>query len=274
MKGVACLSLAVAGIVAGPWLVSLDPLEQHREIANQAPAAGHWLGTDEYGRDVFSRFLSGGRWSVVTGGAATVVVLVLGWTFGGAAGYIGGWVDRAIMGLVELQLVLPWLYLLLAVRALLPLRAAPRTAFIILLLLIALVSWARPARLVRGMVLSLKERGYVEPARGFGVPPWKIFVRHILPGTYGLLATQALLLFPRLVLAEVTLSFLGLGAGEPDPSWGALLIPLKQAWLLHQEWWRALPALLMLPFFLGFAWAVRSIEDRLSQERVSQERVS
>jgi peptide/nickel transport system permease protein len=123
--------------------------------------------------------------------------------------------------------------------------------------LIAAVSWARPARLVRGVVLSLGERGYVQAARGFGVPPWTIFRRHVLPGTWGLLAAQTLVLFPRFVLAEVTLSFLGLGVGEPDPNWGGLILGLKQAYLLREQWWRLLPAGLMMPLFLSCAIAAR-----------------
>src|ERR1017187_5617340 len=133
-----------------------------------------------------------------------------------------------------------------------------------MLTLIALVSWARPARLVRGLVLSLSERGYVEAAQGFGVPGFRIFLRHVLPGTLGLLAVQTLVLFPRFVLAEVTLSFLGLGVGEPEPSWGGLILGLKQAYLLHEQWWRLLPVGLMAPLFISCAVAARVAARRES----------
>lgn len=251
------LCLVLGLLLLGPWLAPFDPSQQHRELANLAPSARHWLGTDDFGRDIWSRFLAGGGWSLLTGTGATAMVLLLGWVIGGAAGYFGGWVDQLLMRIAELFLVLPWIYLLLGIRALLPLNLPPRAAFGTLLLVIALVSWARPARLVRGLVLTLKEHGAVHAARGFGVPSWVIIFRHVLPGTLDLLATQALILLPRFVLAEVTLSYFGLGLGEPDPSWGALLAPLKQVWLLDQQWWRILPALLMLPVFALFAVLAR-----------------
>ncbi len=247
----------VALSLAGPLLAPYDPATQHREIANAAPSAQHWLGTDDYGRDVLSRFLAGANWSVLAGASATALTLLLGWLAGGIAGFRGGWTDETLMRLTDLVLSLPWLYVLIGLRAVMPLDMKPRPAVAAMLALIALVSWARPARLVRGLVLSLSERGYVEAARGFGVPPFRIYLRHILPGTLGLLAVQALVLFPRFVLAEVTLSFLGLGVGEPDPSWGGLILGLKQAYLLREQSWRLLPVCLMIPLFLTCALAVR-----------------
>ncbi len=249
--------LLIVILLLGPLLAPHDPLLQQRELANLAPTAQHWLGTDDYGRDVASRFLAGASWSILVGAAATALVLAIAWLIGGAAGFLGGWVDQLAMRLADLFLVLPWFYLLLGLRSLLPLSLPPRPAFALLLLTIALVSWARPARLVRGLVLTAKEAGYVHAARGFGVPAPVIFFRHVLPATFDLLATQALILLPRFILAEVSLSFLGLGLGEPDPSWGALLVPLKQAWMLDQQWWRLLPALCMMPVFIGFAALAR-----------------
>jgi peptide/nickel transport system permease protein len=260
----AYLTLAVLTllIVAGPLLAPYNPVEQQRNLANAAPNAAHWLGTDDYGRDVLSRFLAGGSWSIVIGAISTAVVLLLGWAAGGIAGFRGGWLDNLIMRFSEVFLSVPWLYVLIGLRAVLPLSMRPRTAVSAMLLIIALVSWARPARMVRGLVLSLSERGYVEAARGFGVAGWRIFLRHVLPGTYGLLAAQALVVFPRLVLAEVTLSFLGLGVGQPDPSWGELILELKQAYLFHEQWWRALPVCLMLPLFANCALAARVAAER------------
>jgi peptide/nickel transport system permease protein len=253
--------------VLGPLLTPHDPLEQHREIANTGPSQYNWLGADEYGRDVLSRFLAGGSWSILTGVAATALVLILGWSVGGVAGFKGGWLDQVFMRIGEVMLSLPWLYVLIGLRAVLPLDMKPRAVVATMLAIIALVSWARPARLVRGLVLTLSQKGYVEAARGFGVPEWKIFLRHILPGTLGVLGAQALVLFPRFVLAEVTLSFLGLGVGEPEPSWGALILSVKQAYLLREQWWRLLPVLLMLPLFVSCAVAARSFADRYRPAR-------
>jgi peptide/nickel transport system permease protein len=254
---VAVFGALVALCAAGPLVAPYDPLVQHREIADSAPSVLHWLGTDDFGRDVLSRFLVGANWSVLAGGAATALTLLIGWAVGGGAGFKRGWMDQTLMRLGDLILSLPWLYVLIGLRAVLPLDMKPRTAVATMLLLIALVSWARPARLVRGVVLSLSERGFVEAARGFGVSEFRIFRRHVLPGTLALLAVQTLVLFPRFVLAEVTLSFLGLGVGEPEPSWGGLILGLKQAYLLREQWWRLLPVCLMAPLFLSCAIAAR-----------------
>jgi peptide/nickel transport system permease protein len=258
----ASLLLILAVLLAGPWICSTDPNFQDREHAGAAPSASHWLGTDEFGRDLGARFLYGGRWSVLSGAAATALALTLGWIAGGAAGMIGGFLDTAIMAVSEWFLVVPWLYLLVAVRAALPLDLRPQTAMLAIILLIAVVNWARPARLARGMVLSLSQKGYVEAACGFSQPRWKIFIVHILPGTGDTLLAQALVLFPRFVLAEVTLSFLGLGAMEPHASWGSLILPLKKVYLLGERWWTVLPILLMLPLFITIALEARGWEKR------------
>jgi ABC-type dipeptide/oligopeptide/nickel transport system permease subunit len=261
------IAVIVAILFAGPYFCSFDPAHQDREMANTAPGSRHWLGTDDYGRDLAARFLYGGRWSILTGTAVAVVALSLGWIAGGAAGYLGGPVDQAIMYVSEWFMTIPWLYLLIAARAVMPLDVPPRTAMLEIILLIALVNWARPARLARSLVLSLSQKGYVEAARGFGVPPVTIFTRHILPGTAGVLLAQTLTLLPRFVLAEVTLSFLGLGAGEPSPSWGALILPVKQIYLVQDQWWKMLPVVLMLPFFISFAIAARGVERHFTTSR-------
>ncbi len=260
------LLVMIALLVAGPWFCA-DPIFQDRAMADSPPGAHHWMGTDDYGRDLASRFLYGGRWSVFAGAAATVLALSAGWTLGGAAGFIGGRADQSIMLVSEWFLALPWLYLLIAARAVMPLDLPSRTAMLAVIFLIALVNWARPARLARGLVLSLSQKGYVDAARGFGVPGATIFIRHILPGTGQVFLAQMLTLLPRFVLAEVTLSFLGLGVSEPNPSWGALIVPLKQVYLLPQQWWKVIPTLLMIPFFVNFALVARQVESRFRGAR-------
>ena len=263
------VALLLCALCASGWLLApQDPLLQHRQQAQARPTPEHWLGTDGFGRDVLSRFLAGGSWSVLIGAAATAIALGLGWIFGALAGMRAGWTDRIVSAVIELLLTLPWLYVLIGLRSALPLGLTSRKAVAVMLVAIAAVSWARPARLVRCMVFSLKTRGYVIAARGFLVPEWRIFIRHILPGTYDLLATQALVLFPRFVLAEVTLSYLGLGTSEPEPSWGGLLFDsLKQGYELSQQWWRILPPLLMLPLFVSCAIAARRAARRLTPLR-------
>ena len=129
--------------------------------------------------------------------------------------------------------------------------------------MVGLAGWARPARLVRGVVLSAKESGYVMAARGFGASHFHILRRHVLPQTLGVALTQAALLVPQYVLAEVTLSFLGLGVGEPAPSWGNMLAALAQYHVVASYWWMALPAVAMVPVFLGYlSLAAAAVEAR------------
>src|SRR6202007_1625417 len=210
------------------------------------------LGSDAYGRDLFSRILYGGQVSLLAGFLGTALALLMGLAIGAAAGCFGGWRDEVLMRVAELFLALPWLYLLFALRAFLPLSVSPLQAFFLVIAVIGAVGWARPARLVRGVVLSAKERDFVRAARGFGATNGYLLRRHILPETSGVLLTQAAILVPQFVLAEMTLSFLGLGIPEPVPSWGNLLASLQHYNVLVSYWWMYLPAFAMVPFFLGY----------------------
>ena len=214
------------------------------------PAKLFLLGTDGYGRDVFSRLLYGSQLSLFSGLLAGALSLAIGGLLGIMAGYYGGWLDALIMRCNELFLALPWLYLLFAVRAFLPLHISPGQAFLLLITVIGIVGWARPARLVRGVVLTGRERGYIMAARLFGGSELYLMRRHILPQTYSLLLTQAALLIPQYILAEVTLSFLGLGVSEPIPSWGNMLSTLQRYDVLVSYWWMWAP---------GFALVLVSI---------------
>ena len=220
------------------------------------------LGTDAYGRDQFSRFLYGGQVSLLAGLLGATLTLAIGMLFGSLAGYFGGWTDEALMRFAELFLALPWLYLLFALRAFLPLTVSPLHAFFLIIGVIGAVGWARPGRLIRGVVLSAKERDFVRAARGFGATGAYLLWRHILPETKSVALTQATILIPQYVLAEMTLSFLGLGVPEPVPSWGNLLSNLQQYSVLVSYWWMYLPALLMLPFFLGYLGLASSLQVR------------
>ena len=227
----------------------------------ESPGRVFLMGSDAYGRDQFSRFLFGGQISMLAGLIAAILSVSIGILVGGIAGYYGGWVDELLMRSGELFLALPWLYLLFAVRAVLPLHISQWEVFLLLVSVMGLIGWARPARLIRGVVLSAKQRNFVAAARGFGASDAYLLRRHILPQTYGVLLTQMTLLVPQYVLAEVTLTFLGLGMGEPLPSWGSLLSSLQQYYVLSSFWWMFLPALLLVPLFLVFYTAADAIQE-------------
>jgi peptide/nickel transport system permease protein len=199
------------------------------------------FGTDGFGRDEFSRVLHGGQISVAAGIAATLIALSAGTLIGLLAGFYGRWIDESLMAGSELFLSLPWLYFLLGVRAFLPLHLSPVRTFFLLTCVIGLIGWTRPARLVRGIVLSVRSRNFVLAAQGFGGSDLYVIRRHIFPEVWTVLLTQAALLVPRYIAAEVTLSFFGLGVSEPVSSWGNMLSPLQQYSVLVSYTWLLAP---------------------------------
>jgi peptide/nickel transport system permease protein len=231
------------------------------------PARLFLMGSDGFGRDLFSRLLFGGKLSLFAGIVATLLSLSFGVILGALAGFYEGWVDALIMRCVELFLALPWLYLLLALRGLLPLRTNPAEAFLLFVIVIGLVGWARPARLVRGVVLSVKASKHLLAARSFGASDLYLMRCHILPEMRGLVLTQAALLIPQYVLAEVTLSFLGLGVGEPVPSWGGMLALLQEYHILVSKWWMFLPGLMLIPVIMSYGMLSNSLQENMSQVR-------
>jgi peptide/nickel transport system permease protein len=223
------------------------------------PQANVFLfGTDALGRDVFSRLLYAGQLSLIAALVATAMSVTAGLVLGGIAGYYGGWADELIMRVAEAFLSVPWLYLLLAIRALLPLHLEPASVFLLLMFVAGVIGWARPARLVRGVVLSGKNREYVLAAQGFGASDFQVLRRHVLPQAYAVTITQAALFIPQYITAEVTLSFFGLGVSEPAPSWGNMLAQLRTLFVLETCWWMFAPALALMLVLLAFEWLVRT----------------
>jgi peptide/nickel transport system permease protein len=247
-------------------LFGLIPSRLHLFGAEDSPA--YLLGTDAYGRDLFSRMLYGGQISLLAGLLATALALCSGLLIGSLAGFFGGATDDILMRVAELFLALPWLYLLFAIRAFLPLAVSPVQAFFLVVVLIGTVGWARPARLIRGVVLSAKERDYVRAARGFGASNTYLLRRHILPQTWSVILTQAAILVPQYVLAEVTLSFLGLGVPEPAPSWGNILSSLQQYSVLTSYWWMFLPSVAIVSFFLGYLALASALQDAADESKI------
>jgi peptide/nickel transport system permease protein len=248
MKRAALLCLAAIAILAFllPVVAPLDGLSQNRALPLAPPGPGHWLGTDPFGRDQFARLILGLRLSLSAGLLATTLALGLGATLGALAGFRRGWPDALVMRTAELFQSLPWFFLLLALRALLPLSLRPSAALLSIALMAGLTGWPRPARIVRGIALAAREREYVQAARAFGASGWYLVRRHILPEAAGAIAVQAALLLPQFVMAEVILSFVGLGVGEPAPSLGLMLSALRDLHLLTSCPWMLAPAFLLI----------------------------
>jgi len=188
-------------------------------------AADPWflLGSDGTGRDVLSRLLVGARLSLGVALLSTLFALVIGAALGASAGYAGGWVDAALMRAADLVIVLPGIYVVLALRGALPLVLTTTQVFVALVAVLTLVGWPSVARGVRGIVVVEGRSEYAEAARALGAGSWRIIARHLLPATRGFLAVQATVLVPAFIMAEATLSFVGLGFPVPAPSWGLML---------------------------------------------------
>jgi peptide/nickel transport system permease protein len=221
------------------------------------------MGTDGFGRDQFSRLLYGGQVSLFAGLIAAALSVVAGLFLGAIAGMYGGLVDDVAMRLAEIFITVPWFYLLIAVRAFLPLQISPIAAFVLVVCVIGVVGWGRPARLVRGVILSARERNFVLAARGFGASNAYLLRRHLMPLTFRVLLTQMTVLVPTFILAEVILSFLGLGVGEPFPSWGNMLAVAQQYHVLVSYWWMLLPGLAPVPVFLAYHSLAETLQERV-----------
>lgn len=217
LAGLVIVGLLAAVALAAPWVAPHDPTAVQPVNRLAGPSLDHPLGTDALGRDLLSRLMVGARWSLGTAAAATLVVVVIGVVIGLLAGFYGGVVDGVAMRVVDTLLAFPTLLLTLAIVG--SIGPGLRGIFIGLVA----VAWADYARLVRGSVLAIRERTYVEAARAAGAPGGRLLVRHVLPAVVSPVLVLATLEMGQLVLALSGLSFLGLGAGPPTPEWGTML---------------------------------------------------
>ena len=216
------------------------------------PGESHWLGTDQQGRDIWSRIIHGRRISLIVGVCAVGVSMLIGVTLGLISGFWGGRIDSIIMALVDIMLAFPQLILAFAMVAVL----GPGIGNIILVL--GLTGWERYARVVRAEVLALREREFVQAARAIGVPTSIIIVRHVLPNTFSSVIVMATLQIAQAILAEAALSFLGLGTGRTYPSWGQM-IALGRDYINVAWWISTFPGLAILLTVL----AINLVGDRI-----------
>ena len=222
------------------------------------------LGTDEQARDQFSRLVYGGRVSLSVGLLGTLIAFPIGMLIGGISGYFGGFVDAVLMRVAEVLQTIPTIYLLISLAAVLPPGLSSAERFMLIVLITSFVSWAGLARVIRGQVLSIKEREFVQAAKVMGAQPLYIITRHILPQTATYLIISATLTIPSFIIAEAVLSFIGLGIQQPDPSWGNMLsLAINASILVLQPWLVWSPALVIVLTVLAFNLLGDGLRDAL-----------
>jgi peptide/nickel transport system permease protein len=225
------------------------------------------MGSDVSGRDVFSRICYGSRISMTIGLIGSFLVLVIGLLVGGISGYAGGVVDDALQRLCETIMLLPGFYLLLMLRFAFPSNMDSVTVYFAVVSILALVSWPGLARVIRGMVLSIRNQDYVQSARAIGLRPLKIITRHILPNTAGYVIVSVTLSIPSYILGESALSLLGLGIMEPTPSWGNMLEKARDIIELDQHPWVLWPGFFIFLAVMGFNLVGDGLRDALDPKR-------
>lgn len=256
MIGAAVVLVLVLVAVFAPLISPYDPYLVDLDSMAMAPTRLHWLGTDQYGRDLLTRILYGTRISLVIGLVPTLLSMVIGTALGLVAGYYGRKVDMVIMRLCDIVLAFP--SLLLAMVVMYTLGASLVNIFIAL----AAVGWAGTARVVRSQVLSLREKEFVEAARAVGVRSRVVMVRHILPNCLPALIVLFTLGIPGAILSEATLSFLGVGAQPPTPSWG-LIVTSGKEYLFSAPWIAISPGVFILITVLAFNFMGDGFRDAL-----------
>ncbi|WP_043363915.1 ABC transporter permease [Belnapia sp. F-4-1] len=254
--GLIVVVLFILAALLAPWLSPADPLQTSWTAIRKPPSAAHWFGTDENGRDVLARVLYGARASMAAGVLSVSVALLIGVPIGLLAGLAGGWVDALIARIADAMLSVPFLILAIALAAFL--GPALENA----MLAIAITASPIFVRLARGMALDARATDWVEAARALGNPPWRLGLVHVLPNIIPPLLVQATLSIAEAIIAEASLSFLGLGQQPPAPSWGSMLNS-AQRFLTQAPWLAIFPGLAIFLVVLAFNLMGDGLRDAL-----------
>jgi ABC-type dipeptide/oligopeptide/nickel transport system permease subunit len=257
----ATLLLVVGVSVAANWLAPAGYAKQYREATDAGPSRQHWLGTDEIGRDRFARVLYGTRISLLLAPAAALLSTLMAALVGGLGGYLGGRWARGAMAVTNLFLSLPWLFLLITVRALMPLNVSPLASVLVTFLMLGLLGWTNAARVLCTTAGSLRESDFVRQARASGIRGTRLFWIHVLPNLKPVLYAQFWVSIPAFILSEANLGILGLGVAEPMPSWGSLLKELEGLMSVGEAPWKFVPLLLLVVVVTSFQFVLSKQEE-------------
>jgi len=262
-RRVACavLLLVVGVSLAANWLAPAGYARQYREVTDAPPSHQHWLGTDEIGRDRFARVLYGTRISLLLAPAAALLSTLMAALVGGLAGYLGRAWARGAMAVTDLFLSLPWLFLLITVRALMPLNVSPMFSILVTFLMLGLLGWTSAARVLCATAGSLRNSGFVQQARAAGIGVGRLFWVHVLPNLKPVLYAQFWISIPVFILSEANLGILGLGVVEPMPSWGSLLKELEGLVSVGEEPWKFVPLVLLIVVVTSFQLVLSKQEE-------------
>ena len=258
-SGAFLLAMCVLAAFA-PWLPLVrDPALQDLKLGATAPGWVHWFGTDDLGRDLFARVLSGGRISLLVGLVGTLVSLLVGVSWGAVAGYAGGRLDEFMMRVVDVLYSLPYIFLVILLLVFF------ERSLVMLFVALGLVQWLTMARIVRGQVLSLKAQPFVEAARALGASDASIVFRHLVPNTLGPVIVYTTLTVPAVILQEAFLSFLGLGVQPPGASWGTLVADGARVLAIF-PWLVIFPGLALSLTLLAFNFLGDGLRDALDPQ--------
>lgn len=259
------IAIFILAAILAPILAPYDPIAIGDVMASRfrPPSWSHPFGTDEFGRDLFSRALYGARVSLSVGILAMLLATSIGSLYGAVSGFFGGIVDGVMMRIVDVWIAFPAFYLMLLLVGVFEVSVP------VLILILGLTAWPPTARFIRGEILSLRERDYVQAARAMGLPAHRIILRHLIPGALSPVLVTGALAVAGMIGAEAGLSFLGLGISPPTPSWGNMVAAGKDA--LSGAWWISFfPGALLTITLIAFALVADGLRDALDPKAIDQ----